>query len=358
MFKLQRAKQDNQARAKSALGPPKLRRPLILALGGWGEFMEHWYFETSAVNWFMHDRTINDAIATKQLQTEKGRSWRLSTVTLWEILSTSNPERRDEIIHFSQHLFDREILPSPSELIVEYIKNGMPTHETPGQKYISTSEIARVWRDLVDDKGRCFNVDHASLVYKQKLFQSTTKDIHKIINNGDVLIKSSDPTSGMDTTLSSLLAEIPFIKEGEFVSEEERVLYKVSLYYIIFILVSEGDWDNTPVKSYWKSLGVDKTCCRIRYVLDNLYTLVHRGPFIVMAYMTVAQSKGKYSRGAWNDSLHAMYLPYVDFVFTSDAHFDGLKDLMDHPLVGGKIQYLPEIDVKTYEKSLIVDSAT
>lgn len=57
--------------------------------------MEIWYLETSAVNFFMENRTVDDALATKQLQLNKGRDWRMSPVTLWEILMTSDEVLRE-----------------------------------------------------------------------------------------------------------------------------------------------------------------------------------------------------------------------------------------------------------------------
>ena len=38
--------------------------------------MEIWYFETSAVNELMKTLSVEDAIATKNLQLQKGREWR------------------------------------------------------------------------------------------------------------------------------------------------------------------------------------------------------------------------------------------------------------------------------------------
>lgn len=62
-----------------------------------------------------------------------------------------------------------------------------------------------------------------------------------------------------------------------------------------------------------------------------------------MAYMTLAQSKGKYSRGMFWDSLHSFYLTYVDFLFSEDEHFQDLKtSLGDHPNAF-KIQKLSEV---------------
>jgi hypothetical protein len=83
--------------------------------------MEIWYFETSAVNAFMEGRSVEDALATRQLQLTKGRDWCLSPVTLWEILMTSDEVRREQILYFCQHLFSQDLLPSPPELDISII---------------------------------------------------------------------------------------------------------------------------------------------------------------------------------------------------------------------------------------------
>lgn len=109
--------------------------------------MKIWYFETSAVNELMNRLTLEDALATKQLQLDKGREWRISPVTLWEILMTSAEERRDDIVYFCQHLFNRELMPAPSELIISYIEQGMPLLETE-RPLISNTQIAQTWREV------------------------------------------------------------------------------------------------------------------------------------------------------------------------------------------------------------------
>ena len=82
----------------------------------------NFYLETSAVN-YLADRFIyTDAIATKDLQLTKGNIWYLSPVTLWEIMLTSDKERRERIIFYCQHLFHEKLLNSPSEFIINYLK--------------------------------------------------------------------------------------------------------------------------------------------------------------------------------------------------------------------------------------------
>ena len=306
--------------------------------------MEIWYFETSTVNFFMEGHSVEDALATKQLQLNKGRDWRLSSVTLWEILMTSNEARREEIIYFCQHLFGRELLPSPAELIVSYILQGMPKEEKV-RELKSTSSIAEVWRDLVDDRNKTFILDHEDIKRRAKLIQSHTKDVHELIKHGDLIIAPDKSFSGLDSSLSNLVKELPFIKAGEPTTKEQLLTYKVALYYIMMILCAEAELDNEPIKDFWRKLGIDSTAERIFYVLREIPTIVHRGPFAVMACMTISQASGKYPRGVWLDSMHSIYMTYADKIFTTDGHFQGLRDIIPEPVLQQKIHHMSEVEL-------------
>ncbi len=304
--------------------------------------MEIWYLETSAINEFVKSHSIKDTLATKQFQLNKGRDWRLSPVTLWEILMTSNEKQRDNLIHYCQCLFSKELLPSVGELIIPYIEQGMPKVEEH-RKLVSNTVLADVWRDLVDDRNSSFSFDHKELKSKVKLIQSMSKDIHKLINNSDVVVSSNESFVGADLLLSHLVNELPFIKEGEPVTKEDRIFYKVSLYYILNLLCAEIDLDNKVIKDFWLKKGIDSTIDRIFYVVRELPELVHRGPFCLMAYMAISQATEKYSRGVWYDSLHSIYLSYVDKIFTNDDHFQGLRDVIPEHILEMKIHHMDEV---------------
>lgn len=309
--------------------------------------MDIWYFETSAVNALMDVEEIG-TLATKQLQLNKGRDWRISPVTIWEILMTSDDERREQIIDFCQHLFSRELLPSPSELIIPWILQGMPRAE-PKRKLISATALAETWRSLVDDRRKTFIYDKNELKGRLKMIQSLGRDLHKILRNEDVILGSDNPLAHHDGSISSLVEEMPFIKNGEKVSNKTKRAYKISIFYIMVILCAEGDLDNEAIKNYWSNLGIESTLERIHYVINELPTLVHRGPFITMAYMTLAQSEKGFSRGLWYDCLHSLYLPYVDHVFTSDGHFHRLREILPEPIISQKIKLMSELEWTTHD---------
>lgn len=287
-------------------------------------------------------------LATKQLQLNKGRDWRISPVTIWEILMTSNDERREQIIGFCQHLFSRELLPSPGELIIPWIRQGMPKLESE-RTLISNTPLAETWRSLVDNRNKTFIYDKDELKGRVKMIQGLGRDLHKILKNEEVCLGSDNPIANHDASISSLLEEVPFIKNGEKVSDEAKRAYKISIFYIMIILCAEGDVDNKSIKEYWSNIGIENTLERIHYVIHELPTLVHRGPFITMAYMTLAQSEKGFSRGLWYDCLHSLYLPYVDHIFTSDGHFQGLREILPEPFISNKIKLMSELEWTTHD---------
>jgi hypothetical protein len=87
----------------------------------------------------------------------------------------------------------------------------------------------------------------------------------------------------------------------------------------------------------------------MHYVIENLTTLIHKGPFILMALMAIAQAKGKYSRGVWYDSMHSIYVTYSDHFFTNDEHFNAFKTFIPQPLLTNKIHLINEMKMTRRE---------
>ncbi len=311
--------------------------------------MEIWYFETSAINELLNTLSNEDGLATRFLQLSKGRDWRISPVTLWEILMTADEKRRDKIIHFCQHLFSRELLPSPGELIIPYIEQGLPKSEDY-RELVSNTAIADTWRDLVDNRDKCFIIDYKEITKRVKMLQTLTKDIQKIIKHHDLVIDRCSPAVHTEILLSNLVLKLNFVKSDNLISKEDLLSYKVSLHLIIVLLCAEGDLDNEIIKMFWKKRGIFSTIDRIKYVIEELPTLVHRGPFMLMAYMAIAQAKASYSRGVWFDGLHSIYITYADKVFTSDNHFRALRESIPEPLLKMRIHHLDEVGLSYVNK--------
>lgn len=309
--------------------------------------MQIWYHETSAVNFYEGQEGFG-TVATRNLQLEKNRDWRISPVTLWEILLTTEAERRKTLIDFCQHLFSRELLPAPDELIVGFIEAGMPREE-PRRDLTSASSLAKAWSEIVDDKSRTLIYPEELIRSKGNALKEVTKEIFRVVKDEDVVLSPDLFHAKIDMSISQL------VKEAErtmalYSLGEETVFRKVALFYCLLLLCAEVDFDNQATKEFWERLGIQSTQSRVEYVISNLPMLIVRGPFVMMAYMTMCQRQPKYSRGLWFDALHAIYLSYVEVLFSNDEHFQNLRDRINEKRLSQKIQVLSEVELVTVEK--------
>jgi hypothetical protein len=85
------------------------------------------YFETSALNSFKEKFGWEVALNTKAYQNFRGRGYFISPLVIFEVLTTKDASRREDLIFFAQHLFEATLLPSPEELIVNFIEGGLQT---------------------------------------------------------------------------------------------------------------------------------------------------------------------------------------------------------------------------------------
>ena len=304
-----------------------------------------WYFETSAVNYLCNHGELG-TLATRQFQLKKRRDWRISPVTLWEILLTSDEGRTDELLDFSQHLFSRYLLPTPGSLVVGFIKAGLPRHE-PRRSLQADAPIARAWSEIVDDKRRTLFYDKGRLKAQVRFLQGFTRNIVSIVkNDGDVL----DPAlfhANYDISLTSLVEQALKGTDRQGAGAKEMVHYKVALFYAVLILCAESELDSANVRKFWADVGVASMEGRIAYIVNSLPELLWRGPFATMALMSLSQSSGTYSRGLWFDCLHSIYLSYADVLVTADEHFLELSARIPDQL-GSKVLFLKESEISYY----------
>lgn len=311
--------------------------------------MESWYFETSALNEFAKDRSVQDAIATKAFQNVRGRKWITSPVTFWEIMLTSDELQKEKLIYFSQHLLDRELLPSPEEILVEYIDNGFPAVEKP-RPLISNSGIAATWRDLVDIPDKTFIYDKEEMKSRVAMLKPINKTIHQIMNGEDVPLMPIDTKGSINATLEGALNNLQFIKnDGEY-DQDSRKIFKLAIFYMMLILCAEVGFENNFIKQFWIKHEIDSTEDRIHYALKNFEPLIYRGPLAAMATMAFCQSKLKFSRGVFFDSLHAFYLTYVERFFTCDDHFKDLREELGQHPNASKIIHFDEVELSHHER--------
>jgi len=308
------------------------------------------YFETSALNYIAKGRNFEDAIATKGLQNFKRNRWYISSVTIWEILLKQDDSNREKIIHFAQHLFESDLLLSPEEIIITYLKAGCPICEKP-YHFVSYTPMAEAWKDICSNKAKTLHFNKDELSKKIEIIRELSKHLHKLIRNQDFNIFNNSDLIITEIGLQSIISNLSFVRQEAELDNEEKSLYKISIFYILTILCAGISLDSETIRKFWKNVGIDSIYERLQYILSNHEVLVHRGPFLEMALMTYYQTKDKFSRGVLFDSFHAVYLPYIDYLFTNDNHFRKLRQGVEHPNYL-KIILMDEVVITSHKREI------
>lgn len=310
--------------------------------------MEIWYFETSAINWLEDNLTAQDAIATKAFQNVRGREWVISPVCMWEILLTGDELLRDKLIFSSQLLFDSEMLPSPEEILIDFINKGFPKKETarlsPG-----SCEVCNTWRNISGKTDRTFVIDREKLTALTKELRKINKLLDKVLRDKDVPIFGEGDEPAVKDSLEAAYNKLEFDGK-ERASPENTRIYKVALFYILMLLCAGIGLNRRIIDEYWAQYGLNGLNERFDYALGNFQPLVYRGPLALLAMMTVSQAKTKPSRGVYFDSLHAMYSAYSHRFFTADSHFVELREMIGEHPISNKIQHIDEVELQYHDR--------
>lgn len=282
--------------------------------------LEYIYFETSAMNYFFDNHTIADAIATKAFQNMKGRGWYLSPVVLWEMLLTTSEDRRENLLYFSQHLYQEDLLPSPEEFIVKYIESGCPVVQ---ERYPLVSEgiFSEPWRDICQVKEKTLYFEDKFLFEKTKIIRDVVKNLHYLFKFQSIDVSKNYEAASHQISIQEILNKFNLIPK-EYKNMPEAInYYRLVVFYILIILCVGMSLDNHVIENFWSKIGVRNIEKRIEYIFESYPSLVLSGPFQPIALMTAYQSKNKYSRGVYFDSLHAVYSVYTESVISADEHF-------------------------------------
>lgn len=256
------------------------------------------YFETSAVNKFFENRTIEDAIATKQLQKEKGRKWRISVVTLWELFLTNEKEKHLKLFDFCRCLFDEYLMPSPEELIVNYLNSGCPIYE---KKYplISKSLMAYHWEKATLDKTFYFKPSKEDLHIRTHIWRMHGKFIDNIIRKVEIIHSDKDPKEFTEVFIQEIYESLNRVKHTKIIDEQTEKTTKIAIFNAMIILCWATLFNQNYIEQFWATKQIDIPKDRARYIAKNYPELFYRGPIASMARTTYQLCKTKYTRGAF-----------------------------------------------------------
>lgn len=305
--------------------------------------LQRYYFETSAFNSFAEKYNIEDAVATKALQNLKGRGWYISPVVLWEVLLTTEEIKRESLIHFSQHLFEPDLLPSPEELIVQYIKSGCPESEAE-YPLISRGIFSDSWRDICSIKEKTLKYEPKLITEKTKVLRDIARLFHEFTKSNSIDISDTEEIAGLQVSIQQVLDRYSVIP-AEYREDFETIRHlRLVAFFVLMILCAGATIDGEVINNFWKKQGARSMQDRIDIVFTQFPQLLFRGPFHQIAHMTHYQSDEKFTRGVYFDSLHTVYSIYADKFLTCDEHFRTFRERLKegYPFVE-KIRHLDEL---------------
>jgi len=307
------------------------------------------YFETSALNSFKEKFGWEVALNTKAYQNLRGRGYFISPLVIFEVLSTKDANRREELIFFAQHLFEATLLPSPEELIVNFIEGGCKRTE-PEYDLVSKGQIADHWRRICADRRKTLLYDEAAIQSRSALLRKLGKLLFDFHSHKDVAVSKNDTLAGANLTVFGLVHSYKLASEADLADPETRQHVGLVTLLIVLILCGVVTVDGSPIQAFWKSRGVEKLEQRIHFTLTNYPQLVTYGPFHLLAAMISVHTDRTFSRGMIFDCFHAIYAVYSDTLLTADAHFTDMRERLGKGApIYHKIRHVDEIEINWVE---------
>lgn len=289
------------------------------------------YLDTSALN-FLADNIKDFGFLAGMKENLKFELF-LSPVSLWEVLLNSNAERRDYLIYWAQFNCASKLIKSPTEIIIEYIKQGCPIKD---QKIFrdapySNMEMGATWEYIHGKIDRTIPVDVNDLKEKSNGIRQLSKSLKRIIND------MSDDSQGnyeKDPFHDAMITALGNLELSREIDKKTERTYKITLLFIFFIVCIGFELQNSVVSEFWNEKGIEDPFERLDFMIQNHSVLMVRGPVLKMAVMaeTQLQMDNSKSRGLIHDCMHTIYCYYADNVITSDTHFECLRDDVNHPV--------------------------
>lgn len=197
------------------------------------------YLETSAVNYLVDNFTIEELILIRKLIKEtQNADFFISSVTITEILATKDDLRKEQLIYCIQNICNDNLLNSPSEFLINYIKTGMPKIEEK-YKFYSNYELSKIWKDLCRNIDKAFVYNSYDLCQRIKFLQ---KEFTEVV---EILFKEN---SYLQSTIQYAMEQQ---NKDKTLSEYEKMIIKTSWLLIFIILCCGIDLlENSLIESF------------------------------------------------------------------------------------------------------------
>lgn len=288
------------------------------------------YFDTSSINY------INNFVKKTELRKLRKRFQKefngvptISPLNLYEILNSTNIERKDELILTCQKFFAKNIFPSPCEILYNYIQKNTPLIEQEGLKLESDCQLGLIWKEMHSNlKKTIINVDLSTMTNSRKSFYKQSEVLYLAINNKFNINQEDENYTTLVSGVNGLYNKwVPFISKHDIIDSEKELLYKTNTFFIFLVFFFMNSNFNA-VSDFWIKQKIYSPKLQIEYILNNFNSLLFRGPTVLMSLMAINQAKYKFERGFLLDCLHAGYYSYCKFFVSNDDHFKSFSEVV------------------------------
>ena len=309
------------------------------------------YLDTSGLN-FLADH-VKDFEMLASAKKHLGFDLYLSPIGLWEILLNTKDDRRDYIIYWAQFNCSKSLLKSPTEIIIQYIKQGCPLKDRKVffKDPYTKLELGVTWQNIHKKIDRTIPVDIEGLKERSYPIRQLSKKLKSIICE---MCDEDYSNYEIDPFHLAMKKALENIGKSSPLSKEREKELKISLIFLFFIVCTGFELQNNVVREYWDDIKIEDPFERFDYLIENHPTLLIRGPIVEMSktakiQMSMENSK---SRGLLHDCFHSVYCYYSSNFITGDAHFKSLRDNIKHPVFSRIImtEEIKKIWNKTMEK--------
>jgi hypothetical protein len=282
------------------------------------------YLDTSGLNYLADKVKSFDDFS--KIKNHLNFEFYLSPITLWEILLNGNDERKDYLIYWSQFNCANNLIKSPTELILDFIKLDCPLKD---RKEFYTDPYTKMdlgitWQNIHRKIDKTIPIDLNELKEKTKPIRDFSKKLKKIITD---MCNEEYSNYNNDPFHKAMLKVCNNLDYSDSQISKYEKLIKIALVFLFFIICIGVELQNNLLRAYWKELKIEEPFDKLDYLIDNYPMLLNRGPLVEMAKMADEQLKmsNSKSRGLLHDCFHAIYCYYTDNVITGDEHFKSLR---------------------------------
>lgn len=283
------------------------------------------YLDTSGLNYL--ENNIKDFDNFSLLKKDLNFELFLSPITLWEIFLNGNEERRDELIYWAQFNCAPNLLKSPTELILNYIKLNCPSRDRRAfyKSPYTDMNLGVTWKDIYRKIEKTIPININELKDRTEPMRMLSKKLKTIILD---MCDENKTNKCNDSFHIVMLRVSKSLNYDESVIVENEELLKIALIFLFFTICIGIEFENYLIRDYWSKLKIEDPFDRLDYLVDTYPLLLNRGPIMEMARTAEIQLKmsNSKSRGLYHDCFHAIYCYYTDSFITSDEHFKSLRE--------------------------------